>query len=117
MDWISAKRYDTVEAAVLGRSQQSELELLDPKPVRPESIAGIVHAAEVITIAISVTPMPVVIVGDYDADGITSTHNGMVWFGSCDIWAVSPKPSFHGDFQTVMVYRSDCWMAFGILLS
>ena len=73
MDWISAKRYDTVEAAVLGRSQQSELELLDPKPVRPESIAGIVHAAEVITIAISVTPMPVVIVGDYDVDGITST--------------------------------------------
>ena len=73
MDWISLQKYDTVEAAILGRSQQSELDLLDPSPVAPKTIAGIECAANTIFSAVEGASMPVIIVGDYDVDGITST--------------------------------------------
>ena len=114
MDWISLQKYDTVEAAILGRSQQSELDLLDPSPVAPKTIAGIECAANTIFSAVEGASMPVIIVGDYDVDGITSTAImvRLLRYMGCE-----PKPLSPNDLQTDMVYQANCWKAFGILLS
>ena len=53
-------------------SGQSAEELLSPREVPAEQVCGIKQAGETIEECIRKN-MPVVIVGDYDADGITST--------------------------------------------
>ena len=73
MEWIQNKTiYHTIEEAILGMSGQSAEELLSPREVPAEQVCGIKQAGETIEECIRKN-MPVVIVGDYDADGITST--------------------------------------------
>lgn len=73
MEWIRNKTaYHSVEEAILGMSGQSAEELLSPSEVPAEQVCGIKQAGETIEECIRKN-MPVVIVGDYDADGITST--------------------------------------------
>lgn len=93
MNWVCPVRYNTMQEAILGMAQQSELELLDPKPVAPEAIAGIQDAAHTILTAIKGYTMPVVIVGDYDADGITSTAilTRLLRYFGCDPRTIIPK--------------------------
>lgn len=93
MEWVNPVKYNTVEEAILGLSRQSELELLDPKPVAPGTIEGIVYAAQTIRVAVENRQMPVIIVGDYDADGITSTAimaRLLRYFG-CEPRTIIPK--------------------------
>ena len=93
MNWVCPVRYNTMQEAILGMAQQSELELFDPKPVAPEAIAGIQDAAHTILTAIKGYTMPVVIVGDYDADGITSTAilTRLLRYFGCDPRTIIPK--------------------------
>ena len=73
MEWIQNKTiYHTIEEAILGMSGQSAEELLSPREVPAEQVCGIKQAGETIEECIRKN-MPGVIVGDYDADGITST--------------------------------------------
>lgn len=73
MEWIRNKTaYHSVEEAILAMSGQSAEELLSPSEVPAEQVCGIKQAGETIEECIRKN-MPVVIVGDYDADGITST--------------------------------------------
>ena len=73
MEWIQNKTiYHTIEEAILGMSGQSAEEQLSPREVPAEQVCGIKQAGETIEECIRKN-MPVVIVGDYDADGITST--------------------------------------------
>lgn len=51
----------------------TEEELLSPSHIEPNRIQNIPEAAECIRACAITQGMPVVIVGDYDADGITST--------------------------------------------
>lgn len=93
MNWVCPVRYATMKEAILGMAQQSELELLDPKPVNPDAVAGIPDAAQTILTAIKDYAMPVVIVGDYDADGITSTAilTRLLRYFGCDPHTIIPK--------------------------
>lgn len=64
--------YSSVDEAILSMSGQTEEELLHPPTFQPSSIPGIVEAGRVIFQARS-EGRHAYIVGDYDADGITST--------------------------------------------
>ena len=64
--------YPSVEEAILSMSGQTEEALLHPPTFQPSSIPGIVEAGRVIFQARS-EGRHAYIVGDYDADGITST--------------------------------------------
>lgn len=64
--------YSSVEEAILSMSGQTEEALLHPPTFQPSSIPGIVEAGRVIFQARS-EGRHAYIVGDYDADGITST--------------------------------------------
>lgn len=93
MEWNKNKAgYRTVEEAILGLSQQSEYDLLCPEPVSPSSIEGLEIAAAEIQAAIA-KGMPIVIVGDYDTDGITGTAILTMLFQylGCDPKTVIPK--------------------------
>lgn len=73
MKWVkSPKEYKSVEDAILSMAGQTKKELLMPEAVSANRIEGIQTAAETI-LAAAEKGLPVVIVGDYDADGITST--------------------------------------------
>ena len=72
MKWVRNGNYTSVENAILEMSGQSKAELLAPKEVPAEQICGIKQAADIINACVN-NNVPIVIVGDYDADGITST--------------------------------------------
>lgn len=71
--WQKRGNATTILEAILARAEASEGELLSPCPVPPEAIDGIPAAAGLIVRCALQGDMPVVIVGDYDADGVTAT--------------------------------------------
>lgn len=71
--WQKRGNATTILEAILARAEASEGELLSPCPVPPEAIDGIPAAADLIVRCALQGDMPVVIVGDYDADGVTAT--------------------------------------------
>ena len=71
--WQKRGNATTILEAILARAEASEEELLAPCPVPPEAIDGIPAAADLIVRCALQGDMPVVIVGDYDADGVTAT--------------------------------------------
>ena len=71
--WQKRGNATTILEAILARAEASEGELLAPCPVPPEAIDGIPAAADLIVRCALQGDMPVVIVGDYDADGVTAT--------------------------------------------
>lgn len=71
--WQKRGNATTILEAILARAEGSEGELLSPCPVPPEAIDGIPAAADLIVRCALQGDMPVVIVGDYDADGVTAT--------------------------------------------
>ena len=71
--WQKRGNATTILEAILARAEGSEEELLAPCPVPPEAIDGIPTAADLIVRCALQGDMPVVIVGDYDADGVTAT--------------------------------------------
>ena len=71
--WQKRGNATTILEAILARAEGSEGELLSPCPVPPEAIDGIPAAADLIVRCTLQGDMPVVIVGDYDADGVTAT--------------------------------------------
>lgn len=71
--WQKRGNATTILEAILARAEASEEELLAPCPVPPEAIDGIPAAADLIVRYALQGDMPVVIVGDYDADGVTAT--------------------------------------------
>lgn len=70
--WVKTGNYVSVTDVVLKKSGLSLDEIMTPRPVDPADIAGLASAASLINSAI-IQHIPIVIVGDYDADGITST--------------------------------------------
>lgn len=71
--WQKRGNATTILEAILARAEASEEELLAPCLVPPEAIDGIPAAADLIVRCALQGDMPVVIVGDYDADGVTAT--------------------------------------------
>ena len=71
--WQKRGNATTILEAILARAEASEEELLAPCPAPPEAIDGIPAAADLIVRCALQGDMPVVIVGDYDADGVTAT--------------------------------------------
>ena len=71
--WQKRGNATTILEAILARAEASEGELLAPCPIPPEAIDGIPAAADLIVRCALQGDMPVVIVGDYDADGVTAT--------------------------------------------
>lgn len=75
--WKKRGTYHSVLEAIQEMSGLTEEELLSPSHIEPNRIQNIPEAAECIRACAITQGMPVVIVGDYDADGITSTgHSG-----------------------------------------
>ena len=71
--WKKRGTYHSVLEAIQEMSGLTEEELLSPSHIEPNRIQTIPEAAEGIRACAIPQGMPVVIVGDYDADGITST--------------------------------------------
>ena len=71
-EWKQRHKYRSIEEAILGLSGQSAEDLLTPPECPASHIAGMTKAVGFIKRAIEVNK-PIVIVGDYDADGMTST--------------------------------------------
>lgn len=71
--WKKRGTYHSVLEAIQEMSGLTEEELLSPSHIEPNRIQNIPEAAECIRACAITQGMPVVIVGDYDADGITST--------------------------------------------
>ena len=71
--WRKRGEAQSVLEAILARSEETEEDLLSPFPVAPEEVEGIPAAADLIVRCALQGGMPVVIVGDYDADGVTAT--------------------------------------------
>ena len=71
--WKNRGTYHSVLEAIQEMSGLTEEELLSPSHIEPNRIQNIPEAAECIRACAITQGMPVVIVGDYDADGITST--------------------------------------------
>ena len=72
MIWKTDYEYKTVEEAILGLSGQTSEQLLNPSECPAQNIQGMVKAFQFVKRAITAS-VPIVIVGDYDADGMTST--------------------------------------------
>lgn len=72
MDWKHNDNGTTILEIVMNKSKMTEEELLHPKYTSPYDIEGMGDALEILLDAID-AHIPITIVGDYDADGITST--------------------------------------------
>lgn len=72
MDWKKRDSGKTVRDVVMKRSGMSEEELVNPKPVDPRGIENMLQAATMVQQAIC-NNIPISIMGDYDADGITAS--------------------------------------------
>lgn len=71
-EWRKSGEYDSLEGFIRAKTGLSPEELVNPAKINPAAIPGLCHAARLIERAIT-KKTPIVIVGDYDADGITST--------------------------------------------
>ena len=108
MEWIRNKTaYHSVEEAILAMSGQSAEELLSPSEVPAEQVCGIKQAGETIEECIRKN-MPVVIVGDYDADGITSTT---ILTRLLYSMGVKVRPIIPADLRTDTAYPIRFWKA------
>lgn len=72
MNWKARNKCNTVLDVVTSLSGMTEEELLNPTACESSQIENLSAAAELISAAIA-DKMPVSIMGDYDADGITSS--------------------------------------------
>lgn len=71
-EWKKRGDYRSVLEAITGLSGAAPEELIHPTRVDPSQIENLPQAAQVIRDCLD-KQMPVVILGDYDADGVTST--------------------------------------------
>lgn len=71
--WKKRGDYRSVAEAVQGMSGLTLEELCSPTHVKPETIENLAACGEALKQWVFQEGLPVVIVGDYDADGITST--------------------------------------------
>ena len=72
MDWTKRDSGTTVREVVMHNSGMTEEELASPKPYAPDTVENLVQVAETVRRAIS-QGIPISIMGDYDADGITAS--------------------------------------------
>ena len=70
--WKQRGNYRSVLEAITGLAGATPEELIHPTRVDPSQIENLPEAAQLIRTCLA-RNMPVVILGDYDADGITST--------------------------------------------
>lgn len=71
-EWRKSGDYSSLEGFIRAKTGVSPEELINPPKVNPAAIPGLCHAARMIEQSVA-AKTPIVIVGDYDADGITST--------------------------------------------
>ena len=71
-EWRKSGDYSSLEEFIRAKTGVSPEELINPPKVNPAAIPGLCHAARLIEQSVA-AKTPIVIVGDYDADGITST--------------------------------------------
>lgn len=72
MNWKQTKPYKSILEVVMDKSGMTKEELINPLPVHATKIENLVNAAEMIKQYIE-NGKSIYIVGDYDADGITSS--------------------------------------------
>lgn len=72
MKWTHIDNGSTVAEVVMKHSGLTEEELLHPTPTQPEAIENLPEAAQMILDAIHYHT-PISVMGDYDADGVTSS--------------------------------------------
>lgn len=84
--WKKRGNFKSVQQLVMARSGMSFEEIISPQPVPPEKIANL-HEAAVILYK-NMKRMPVVIIGDYDADGVTATA---ILYRLLTFFRVTPK--------------------------
>ncbi len=72
MEWKRTGQYASVADVILKKSGQTIDEIINPKTVHPSELHNITTAVEIIQTAIE-KDLPITIIGDYDADGITAT--------------------------------------------
>lgn len=72
MKWIKSGDYTSIGDVILKNSKSKESDLVNPEKTRPQDIYNLGAAADIIRSAIAIRK-PIIIVGDYDADGITAT--------------------------------------------
>lgn len=70
--WKEREHHETLLSAILGRTGRTEADLLAPAAQDPAGIEGLPQAAALTRQCLE-EGRPIVIVGDYDADGITAT--------------------------------------------
>lgn len=70
--WMRSQEHKSIEEFLEASSGVPVAELLDPPATPPAAIQNMTEAAQVICAAVA-AGRPVVVVGDYDADGITGT--------------------------------------------
>ena len=71
-NWKKSGDYKSLLEIITKKNGLSAKDILDPKPISPDSLENLRGAAGYILAAID-CDTPIYIVGDYDADGITST--------------------------------------------
>ena len=71
-EWKKSGEYKSVLDIITKKNGLTLKDVMDPKPVQPEDIESLTAAAGCIFAAID-CETPIYIVGDYDADGVTST--------------------------------------------
>ena len=71
--WVKTGEYTSLEDYFEQKSGVPVSELLNPPATRPEEIENLVSAAKIIQRYINKNNNPVIIFGDYDADGLTAT--------------------------------------------
>lgn len=84
--WKKRGDYSSVQQLMTARSGMSFEEIMLPRTVPPKDIENLYQAA--VVIYKNMRSMPVIIIGDYDADGVTSTA---MLYRLFRFWGVAPK--------------------------